>query len=105
MSIELTRGQLLATSLGEAWFHEGNNQLFVIEGYPGTGKTFLVLHLIEQLGLDMDEVLFLTYMGKAANQLSKHGLPAKTIDSAIYNYSQVPMKDEYGNPIYNESGR
>lgn len=105
MSVELTRGQLLATALGEAWFHSGTEQLFVIEGYPGTGKTFLVLHLIEQFGLDMDEVLFLTYMGKAANQLSKHGLPAKTIDSAIYDYSQVPMKDQYGNPIYTESGR
>ena len=91
MSIELTRGQLLATSLGEAWFHEGNNQLFVIEGYPGTGKTFLVLHLIEQLGLDMDEVLFLTYMIKVVNNLSKHGLHAKNIDSIIYNFTKVKI--------------
>lgn len=106
MGIELTNGQVFATYKGEDWWHKGNEQVFEVSGAAGTGKTTLILYLIERLGLDIhSEVLFVAYMGKAVSQLARHGLPAKTIHSAIYNYEKVPARDENGALIFRANGK
>ena len=79
MGIELNEDQLFTAMDMEHWFRSGTKQTYEISGAAGTGKTTMVLYLIEQLGLSLDEVLFMAYMGKAATQLARHGLPAKTI--------------------------
>lgn len=105
MGIELNTDQLYTAMDMEHWYHSSTKQTYEISGAAGTGKTTLVLYLIERLGLSLDEVLFVAYMGKAATQLARHGLPAKTIHSAIYDYDVVPVKDEEGHRVFLSDGR
>ena len=97
MGIELNNQQIYALHEGETWFHKGVKQVFEISGPSGSGKSSIIMYLIERLGLELDEVLFLAYMGKAAYRLALLGLPARTIHSAIYDYKKVIMRDEEGN--------
>ncbi|UQS95107.1 DNA helicase I [Pseudanabaena phage Pam3] len=61
----------------------GDQQLFRLFGYAGTGKTTLAKHLAQ----DVDgTVLFAAYTGKAASVLRNSGaLGAQTLHSLIYN--------------------
>lgn len=102
MSIELNNEQIYAVYDLENWWNKGSKQLFQISGAAGTGKTTLVRYLIERLGLNNDQVLFLAFMGKAASQLARNGLPAQTIHSAIYDYVKGPEIDENGRIVINE---
>lgn len=89
MGILLNEQQIDATYKADMWWNGSSEQVFEISGAAGTGKTFLVRYLIERFDLDLDEVLFVAYMGKAAMALARNGLPAKTIHSTIYNYEKV----------------
>ena len=79
--------------------------LYLTNDYIVTHNTTIVLYLIEQLGLRMDEVLFLAYQGKAACRMTMTGLPAKTIHSAIYKYEKEAMKDSEGRFLRNDRGK
>lgn len=60
--------------------HSG--QPFRLFGPAGTGKTTLVRHLADALGLN--NIVYGAYTGKAAHVLRRKGIPAETIHSAIY---------------------
>lgn len=105
MGIELNKGQLLATYDLETWWRSSSNQLFQIEGAAGTGKTTIIRYFIEKIGLDISDVLFVTYMGKAASQLIRKGLPARTIHSSCYDCIKVLMRDEEGKLVMDEKGK
>ena len=105
MGIELTNEQIFATYKGENWYKSRSKQVFEVSGAAGTGKTYLICYLIERLGLSYDQVLFVAYMGKAVSQLSRHGLPAKTIHSTIYNYKRIPALTEDGELIFRSNGK
>ena len=105
MGIELTDEQVFASLKAENWFHSSMKQVFEITGPGGSGKTFLVQYIIERLGLKLNEVLFVSFSGKAVSQLAKHGLPAKTIHSTIYNFKHEVVRDENGDVIYYPSGK
>lgn len=94
MNIQLTDEQVFAIYKGEEWWNRSGEQVLEISGPAGSGKTFLVRYLIERFGLDLDEVLFVAYMGKAAMIMARNGLPAQTIHSAIYNYEKILDKVE-----------
>lgn len=79
--------------------------LYLTNDYIVTHNTTIVLYLIEQLGLRMNEVLFLAYQGKAACRMTMTGLPAKTIHSAIYKYEKEAMKDSEGRFLRNDRGK
>lgn len=86
MRTVLTQDQENAKNLISEWFFNTNDQVFVLSGYAGTGKTFLidyvvrtVLHL--QAGT---EAVFVSPTGKAAANLLKHGTLAGTVHSLIY---------------------
>ena len=102
--MELNQGQIQASLLLENWWYSSNDQVFELCGAAGTGKTTIVRYLIEQIGLSMDEVLFVAFMGKAATCLQRNGLPAKTIHSACDTYHKVPMRDGNGKKILDEYG-
>lgn len=104
MGIELNDQQVFALFELEDWWYKSNNQVFEISGAAGTGKTTLVRYLIDRLGLSFDEVLFVAYMGKAASQLARNGLPAKTVHSAIYRYEKVVARDENNKMIFKPNG-
>lgn len=65
--------------------YQNNEKLSVVAGIGGAGKSFMVSSLIEELGLDpKQDVLTMTYTGKAARILQERGIPAQTIHKSIY---------------------
>lgn len=99
MSIEYNVQQKEIITSSVPWFRRGIKQVLEISGPAGSGKTTIARAIMEILGLKMDEVLFMAYVGKAAMALARNGLNAKTIHSSIYELVMVPKLDEYGNAI------
>lgn len=95
--IEYNDGQLEGIIKGRKWFRNRHKQTFEIDGAAGTGKTTMILGLIEELGLELNEVLFMAYVGKASLAMTLKGTRASTIHSALYEMRTVPVTDEYGN--------
>ena len=87
MGVELTKDQIYAVMSLESWWHsKDSKQVFEISGKAGSGKSTLIKYFIERIGLKDEEVYFLAYMGKGAQQITiRNKLPARTIHSAIYN--------------------
>lgn len=82
------------------WFNKvSSKQTFEISGPAGSGKTTIVFSIIQELGLRMEDVLFVAYVGKAALQLTRSGVNGRTIHSTFYNIEFVPVKDEEGNIV------
>ena len=84
--VTLTSDQEIAKNLIEEWFFNTDNQVFVLSGYAGTGKTFLIDYVVrEALHLKAgDEAVFVSPTGKAAANLVKNGTIAGTVHSLIY---------------------
>ena len=96
----LTADQQEAEALIEAWYFHLNTQIFVLCGYAGTGKTFLVDHVVWALGLVAGEsAAFVAPTGKAASVLIKAGVPATTVHSLIYTREEDIEVDENGEVI------
>lgn len=90
--MRFTDDQTLAMTMAEAWWNRPDRFYHPcrIDGYAGTGKTFVVEHLVEKLGIDPKTVLALAPTGKAARVLSRRtDWPTSTIHRALY----VPLED------------
>ena len=85
----LNTQQSEAALLIKKWFQTKNKQkqVFFLSGYAGTGKTFLVNFLINNiLNLDSEDVVFCAYTGKAVSVILQKGEhDAVTIHKLIYN--------------------
>ena len=100
MGIVLNDQQEECVNLAVKWFKNyTSKQTFEISGPAGSGKTTIVRTIIQNLGLKMDDVLFVAYVGKAALQLTRSGVNGRTIHSAFYNIDFVPVKDEHGQVV------
>lgn len=90
MKITLTADQEHAKNLITEWYLNTDDQFFVLSGYAGTGKTFLIDYVVKKaLKLKVgEEAVFVSPTGKAASILVKRGTPAGTVHSLIY------MRDE-----------
>ncbi len=96
----LTADQSEAAALIEEWFLHLNTQIFVLCGYAGTGKTFLVDYVVRSLGLVPGEsAVFVAPTGKAASVLIRQGVPASTVHSLIYTREEDIEVDENGEVI------
>lgn len=96
----LTADQQEAAALIEVWYHHLNTQIFVLCGYAGTGKTFLVDYVVRALGLVAGEsAAFVAPTGKAASVLIQSGVPATTVHSLIYTREEDIEVDENGEVI------
>ncbi len=84
--IVLTRDQENAKNYIEEWFFNTDDQVFVLAGYAGTGKTFLIDYVVrEVLHLKAgSEAVFVSPTGKAAANLVKNGTAAGTVHGLIY---------------------
>ncbi len=84
--IVLTKEQEIANNLIAEWFFNTDDQVFVLSGYAGTGKTFLIDYVVrETLSLKAGaEAVFVSPTGKAAANLVKNGTVAGTVHSLIY---------------------
>lgn len=77
------------------WYHNSISQIFVLSGYAGTGKTFLLNKVIrDSLDLDDHEVAFVAPTGKAATVLIQKGSPATTIHHLIYDVFEEIIERE-----------
>lgn len=76
--------QAAALSAVSEWHKSPTSpQVFILNGYAGTGKTTLARHFAEGLG---SGVLFAAYTGKAASVLRQMGCPsASTLHSLMYS--------------------
>ena len=86
MDVVLTLAQENAKKLIEEWFFNTDDQIFVLSGYAGTGKTFLIDYVVREiLKLDVGkEAVFVSPTGKAAANLVRNGTVAGTVHSLIY---------------------
>ena len=81
------------------------SHLYLASHYLVTHNTTLIRYFIESLNIKYEDVLFVAFMGKAANQMARNGLPAKTIHSAIYECEETYVYDEKGKIVKKENGR
>ena len=96
----LTSDQAEAAELIEEWFFNLNTQIFVLCGYAGTGKTFLVDYIVRKMGLVPGEsAVFVAPTGKAASVLIRNGTPAGTVHSLIYTREEDIEVNEDGEVI------
>lgn len=76
-------------------------QVFQYSGGPGTGKTTLLFEMMKRIGIDLNRVAFMAYIGQAAINMKSKGLStAGTIHSWIYKVVNTYKTDKYGNVIY-----
>lgn len=81
-ALEWSPQQLSATEAVERWLASGEEQVFRLFGFAGTGKTTLAKHLADRVD---GKVLFGAYTGKAALVLRRKGCHgATTIHKMIY---------------------
>lgn len=86
MEVTLTADQERAKNLIAEWYVNTDDQVFVLSGYAGTGKTFLIDYIVKEvLRLKIGvEAVFVSPTGKAAANLVKTGTLAGTVHSLIY---------------------
>ena len=99
-NIVLTSEQEDAAQLIEEWFFHLSNRIFVLCGYAGTGKTYLLDYVVKRLGLAAGKsAVFVTPTGKAASVLLRNETPAGTLHSLIYTREEEIEVDENGEVI------
>lgn len=68
---------------------------FVLKGYAGTGKTFLMQHLAKWLSQNEHKFSMLASTGRAATVLrGKTGFDAKTVHGELYHFNSVDGDEE-----------
>jgi len=95
--ITLTQNQQEAVSAVKK-FANSSNDIFILTGAAGTGKTTVVKNIIDELNSIVDAVVLLAPTNRAAKVLStKTGVPTNTVHSEIYKLQEI--KDKDGNLI------
>ena len=84
--MKLTADQEQAKNLIVEWFFNRSDPVFVLAGYAGTGKTFLINYVVKEvLKLEVgEEAVFVSPTGKAATVLAQGGTVAGTVHGLIY---------------------
>lgn len=98
--ILLNAGQEAGVQKAVNWWLTQYKQVFSITGKAGTGKSTMLNALIDRLGLEMHEVLFVTYIGQASLVLQMKGLNSATIHSTIYELVETFKRDDKGQIMY-----
>lgn len=82
------------------WYKSlSSKQTYEVSGPAGSGKTTIVRTIIQELGIDIDDVLFVAYVGKAALQLTRSGVNGKTIHSTFYDIKFTPVIGDDGRAV------
>jgi exodeoxyribonuclease-5 len=86
IDIVLSPSQRAAIDKAAGWYKRGRErqQVFRLFGYAGTGKSTVQRVMLDELGVNPDDVLFLAPTGKAAAVLVDKGHHAQTIHRALY---------------------
>lgn len=84
----LIENQIKAIDTIQEWFVNLNKNYFVLAGYAGTGKSFLIPYIVESLGLNISQVGFCTFTGKASlvvTRKAKGKYECSTLHSVLYD--------------------
>ncbi|MBR3634056.1 MAG: AAA family ATPase [Bacteroidaceae bacterium] len=97
LPFELTEVQQdVVRRIGTFLFHGGERQAYMLRGFAGTGKTFMVSAIVRVLHDLGREVVLLAPTGRAAKVLSQHaGYPAYTIHKEIYRQDKAGDLDAH----------
>ncbi len=103
MAIQLTNSQQRIVDAAVNWYYNSSEQIFQFAGNPGTGKSVVMNAIIQAIGLPIDAVAPMAYVGAAAINMRLKGLQtAKTIHSWIYENVETPVRDVNGNIVINK---
>ncbi|MCT8737108.1 AAA family ATPase [Glaesserella parasuis] len=93
---QLTQGQQQLVNKLEEFLVDRTQNVFLLRGYAGTGKTFIIKGLTDYLQLIGCQYMLSAPTGKASKVLAnKTGKKASTIHSNIYNFGDlVEYRDE-----------
>lgn len=90
--INLSNMQKEAVQQCKQWFMSQRSSSFVLTGYAGSGKSTCVEALIDELGIDLRSVAFVSPTGKAAMVLTEKAggrYQATTVHKLCYHYDDV----------------
>ena len=88
--------------INKAVYHvlHGNEQVYQYSGYPGTGKTAVLMEIIRRIGIPLNRIAPMAYIGQAAIVMRSKGLyNAKTCHSTCFELVDEILVDNNGNPI------
>lgn len=88
--------------INKAVYHvlHGNEQVYEYSGYPGTGKTAVLMEIIKRIGIPLHRIAPMAFIGQAAIVMRTRGLyNAKTCHSWCFEFVEQVLVDEFGNPI------
>jgi len=86
----LTSGQTELVKELDGFLNERKNAVFILNGYAGTGKTFITQGLTQYLDAIGRQFVLMAPTGKAAKVISdKAGQEASTIHRVIYNLDNI----------------
>lgn len=98
--MKLTQHQQEALSQIRHFLTEQTNQLFVLRGYAGTGKTTLIGKLVDWLEEQERPARLLATTGRAAKVLqNKTGRTVGTVHGCIYAFDEVSGEAEEGQQL------
>lgn len=100
MMIELNTSQQKVFNDAIDWWRRGTEQTFEISGPPGSGKSFLIDKIVKALKIDSNRIAPMAYTGSAAINMRTKGMySARTIFSWLYDFIEVPVLNDKGEPI------
>ena len=103
INFELNAGQENASKKFEHWYKYPKSRTrpwFEISGPAGSGKTYVVKHIMDNLHLTNENVVFIAFVGKAALALRLSGVNGRTVHSVIYRLEVIHAEDTEGNKLY-----
>lgn len=103
MAFSLTPKQQKIVNDAVNWYKNSSEQIFQFAGNPGTGKSVVMNAIIKELGIPLERVAPMAYVGAAAINMRLKGLTnAKTIHASIYENVEEPIRDANGKIVMNK---
>lgn len=103
MIFSLTDKQQAIVNAAVDWYYNSSEQIFQFAGNPGTGKSVVMNAILEAIGIPMERVAPMAYIGAAAINMRLKGMNnAKTIHSSIYDMVEEPVRDSNGRIVMNK---
>ena len=83
------------------WFFNSSEQVFQFSGGPGTGKSFTMNEIVNEISKKKKiNIAPMAYTGAASIVMRLKGMyNARTIHSWLYRCVEEPVFDDYGNPL------
>lgn len=92
--MELTRKQQEGLKIALDRWRQGEKYT-AISGYAGSGKSTLIKFIIAAMDLDLNEVRYVAYTGKAANVLKNKGCPGATTAHKLIYHAKLLSNGKY----------